>query len=87
MFAVTLLYHDMKTAIQALWMTLIYHSFFAMSNIYIELPEIPSIPSIDNQSKHEDVKPMDVPNNEPVMANKPEKKQYDVEEILNKYKN
>lgn len=48
----------------------------------IELPEIPSIHSIDNQIKHEDVKPMDVPNNEPVMANKPEKKQYDVEEIL-----
>lgn len=48
----------------------------------IELPEIPSIHSIDNQIKHDDVKPMDVPNNEPVMANKPEKKQYDVEEIL-----
>lgn len=48
----------------------------------IELPEIPSIPSIDNQIRHDDVKPMDVPNNEPVTVNKPEKKQYDVEEIL-----
>ena len=48
----------------------------------IELPEIPSIHSIDNQIKHDDVKPMDVPNNEPITLNKSEKKQYDVEEIL-----
>ena len=48
----------------------------------IELPEIPSIQSIDNQIKHDDVKPMDVPNNEPITLNKSEKKQYDVEEIL-----
>lgn len=48
----------------------------------IELPEIPSIHSIDNQIKHDDVKPMDVPNNKPITLNKSEKKQYDVEEIL-----
>lgn len=47
----------------------------------IELPSIPTIPSIDEQMQV-DVKPMDIPNVEPVSLNKPEKKQYDVEEIL-----
>lgn len=47
----------------------------------IELPSIPTIPSIGEQMQV-DVKPMDIPNVEPVTLNKPEKKQYDVEEIL-----